>query len=501
MRKRLRRCRREKRSRRSLPARRRARSTPRAAPRRPHSSLGRSDAPRLKAQSSREVFARSRDFAVTHYRRAQRRLRLRLRLRLRRGKKRTRATILSRLRRERSRRRSWSDRQTTPARRAPPTRSPRSRRANVPTRHRSNAARPPRAMSRRPRRRRRPPREREATWTMTWAHSPSVASVARRWRRGWREARPAGVPRARAKMPWDRRAGGPAGLPRARAKMPRDEGGDVDARGTGGSTRVSSVENFTICRSCRSPFPVNRQVEHDNVDIAGRAHGRIPGARRPDGRDGRIRGIRSSPGPRPAAPPGARTHAPRLSGLASPRGKRARSVAPRFVSHDEARRGRRSRRRRRRGRDVSRDAASDGRRETETDRERLSGVLRASERKQSRDVPNVVRGDFVSGVRARQEIRDVAQTPESPVGLHRRARRHRRRRAMVHERVPGCPEHRPGASVRKRSGARRTSEARDFPRRRRVERRSNASSAARPAARAVAGATRAEVVQPRPDDI
>ena len=42
---------------------------------------------------------------------------------------------------------------------------------------------------------------------------------------------------------------------------------------------------------------------------------------------------------------------------------------------------------------------------------------------------------------------------------------------------------------------------RDFPRRRRVERRSNASSAARPAARAVAGATRAEVVQPRPDDI
>ena len=96
----------------------------------------------------------------------------------------------------------------TPARRAPPTRSPWSRRAESPARHRSTAARPPRAMSRRRRRRRRPWREREATSTMTWGPAPSVASVARRRGLGWREARPAGVPRARASLPWARTSEG-----------------------------------------------------------------------------------------------------------------------------------------------------------------------------------------------------------------------------------------------------------------------------------------------------
>ena len=191
--------------------------------------------------------------------------------------------------------------------------------------------------------------------------------------------RPAGVPaRERRCHGTDARAD-PRGCC---ARERRCHGTRRDAtHGTGGSTRVSSVENFTICRSCRSPFPVNRQVEHDNVDTLPRArpYSRCASSRRTrrsnpwdcDRALDRDRPLRLELVP-----------TPRLSGLAS-RAESARSVAPRFVSKTR-RRGRRSRRRRRRGRDVSRDAASDGRRETETDRERLSGVLRASERKQSR---------------------------------------------------------------------------------------------------------------------
>lgn len=242
----------------------------------------------------------------------------------------------------------------TPARRAPPTRSPWSRRAESPARHRSTAARPPRAMSRRRRRRRRAWREREATsTTMTWGPAPSVASVARRRGLGWREARPAGVPRARASLPWARtsegtvrrRRDGELAVPRVGREPTRGKEKTGAARerralrATSGASvshsstvvqirksrqqrvafiRVGSFADVTTnCLLIRAPVHARMRSTRSFIVfyIARRSRvlhgkdrpraGHTPGARRPDGRAGRTRGIdqRSASSAYPRPPP------------------------------------------------------------------------------------------------------------------------------------------------------------------------------------------------------
>jgi hypothetical protein len=216
---------------------------------------------------------------------------------------------------------------------------------------------------RRRRRHRRPWREREASSTMTWEPAPSVASVARRRGRGWREARPAGVPRARANLPWARtregtvrrRRDGELAVPRVgreptrrKDRLERRESGttrEPRARATSFVSHVRTAEKIRKVASKRVSFCPRRRfrgcrhrlfaltstgTRRDGFSTArkrstrfyARKTGRAPAILQ-------VRVVRTDAPVEPVgsigAPRRARTPAPRLSGPASPRGSAHRA--------------------------------------------------------------------------------------------------------------------------------------------------------------------------------